>query len=49
MNPFKELYWKQFGAGPDAKMLERMNPQAKSAEEEPDKPAQKKPRKNKKQ
>lgn len=26
INPMKELYWKQFGGGPDAKLLERMNP-----------------------
>jgi arylsulfatase len=26
MNPFKELYWKQFGGGPDDKLLQRMNP-----------------------
>ncbi len=26
MNPLKELYWKQFGGGPDAAMLNRMDP-----------------------
>jgi arylsulfatase len=26
INPMKELYWKQFGGGPDARMLKRMNP-----------------------
>ncbi len=26
MNPFKELYWKQFGGGPDEKLLQRMDP-----------------------
>ncbi len=26
MNPFKELYWKQFGGGPDARLLQEMNP-----------------------
>ena len=26
MNPMKDLYWKQFGGGPDAAMLKRMNP-----------------------
>lgn len=31
INPMKELYWKQFGGGPDAKMLEKMNPQKKSS------------------
>ncbi len=31
INPMKELYWKQFGGKPDAKLLEKMNPQKKSA------------------
>jgi arylsulfatase A-like enzyme len=31
MNPFKELYWKQFGGGPDERLLDRMNPEKKSA------------------
>lgn len=31
MNPMKELYWKQFGGGPDAKLLEQMNPRKKTA------------------
>ncbi|MEW6303129.1 MAG: arylsulfatase [Verrucomicrobiota bacterium] len=26
INPFKELYWKQFGGGPDAELLRRMDP-----------------------
>ena len=26
MNPLKELYWKQFGGGPDAAMLKMMDP-----------------------
>jgi arylsulfatase A-like enzyme len=26
MNPFKELYWKQFGGGPDQRLLRRMDP-----------------------
>jgi arylsulfatase A-like enzyme len=26
INPFKELYWKQFGGGPDAALLRRMDP-----------------------
>ena len=26
MNPMKELYWKQFGGGPDARLLRRMDP-----------------------
>ena len=46
MNPFKELYWKQFGGGPDARLLEKMNPNKKSAEKSGRQPA-KKQRKNK--
>ena len=49
MNPFKQLYWKQFGGGPDAKLVEQRHPQSKSAAEEPDTSAEKKQRKNKKQ
>ena len=26
LNPFKERYWQQFGGGPDARLLDRMNP-----------------------
>jgi hypothetical protein len=26
INPFKELYWKQFGGGPDKKLREQMRP-----------------------
>ena len=26
VNPFKELYWKQFGGGPDAEMRRQMDP-----------------------
>lgn len=26
INPFKELYWKQFGGGPDAELLKKMDP-----------------------
>jgi len=26
VNPFKELYWKQFGGGPDKKLKEEMDP-----------------------
>jgi arylsulfatase A-like enzyme len=29
VNPLKALYWKQFGGEPDAKLLERMDPQKK--------------------
>lgn len=49
MNPFKELYWKQFGGGPDAKLRERMNPDKESAGESPRKPAKRKQRKDKNQ
>ena len=31
-NPFKELCWKQFGGGPDEKLLDRMNPEKNVAE-----------------
>jgi len=49
INPMKELYWKQFGGGPDARLLQRMDPQSKSDTEEPDNSAEKKQRKNKRQ
>lgn len=29
INPLKDLYWKQFGGGPDAAMLKKMDPAAK--------------------
>ena len=29
VNPFKEMYWKQFGGQPDARLLEKMNPEKK--------------------
>jgi arylsulfatase len=28
VNPFKELYWKQFGGGPDEQTLQKMEPGA---------------------
>jgi len=34
MNPMKELYWKQFGGGPDEAMLKRMDPQSSPGGEE---------------
>jgi arylsulfatase len=43
MNPLKELYWKQFGGGPDAALLKRMDPSGPFGEERPAKA-----RKNKK-
>jgi arylsulfatase len=27
MNPFKELYWKQFGGGPTPELLKQMHPE----------------------
>lgn len=40
MNPLKELYWKQFGGGPDEKLLQRMDPSqgGKGEDEESAKP-----------
>ena len=35
MNPLKELYWKQFGGGPDEKLLNRMNPKIATEGEAP--------------
>ena len=35
MNPFKELYWKQFGGGPDEKLLNRMDPSSPAGKEKP--------------
>jgi arylsulfatase A-like enzyme len=34
MNPMKELYWMQFGGGPDEAMLKRMDPQSSPGGEE---------------
>jgi len=34
MNPMKELYWKQFGGGPDEAMLKRMDPKSAPSGEE---------------
>lgn len=34
VNPYKEQYWKQFGGGPDAKKLKRMDSQNKSGPED---------------
>jgi hypothetical protein len=28
VNPFKGLYWRQFGGGPDAALLKAMDPKA---------------------
>jgi len=35
MNPFKELYWKQFGGGPDEKLLQRMDPSRRAGQQKP--------------
>ncbi len=37
MNPFKELYWKQFGGGPDEKLLKRMEPKSDDGSKNPPK------------
>jgi len=34
MNPMKEIYWKQFGGGPDEAMLKRMDPKSAPSGEE---------------
>jgi arylsulfatase len=44
INPMKELYWKQFGGGPDAALLKRMDPSTPAGEAAP----AKEKRKNKK-
>jgi arylsulfatase A-like enzyme len=38
INPFKELYWKQFGGGPDEALLRRMDPNGTNGGEAPAKP-----------
>lgn len=45
MNPFKELYWKQFGGEPDARLLEKMDPNKKAAEKAGRQPGKKQRRK----
>jgi len=42
MNPLKELYWKQFGGGPDAAMLRHMDPTKPDQDEAPAEPKKKK-------
>jgi arylsulfatase len=49
MNPMKELYWKQFGGGPDARLLDRMNPNKNAVDESEDQPVEKNKRKEKAQ
>jgi arylsulfatase len=43
INPMKELYWKQFGGEPDAKLLERMNPNQENSKKAERKTPKKKP------
>ena len=35
MNPFKQLYWTQFGGGPDEALLRRMDPASSPADGQP--------------
>ena len=42
MNPMKELYWKQFGGGPDDKLLKRMDPGGGVGDDEDSPPQTKK-------
>ena len=45
INPLKELYWKQFGGGPDEAMLRKMDPtQGVGGEGNPNKKAERKNR-----
>jgi arylsulfatase A-like enzyme len=37
INPFKELYWKQFGGGPDDALLNRMDPDRAAGKDKPGK------------
>jgi arylsulfatase len=41
-NPMKELYWKQFGGGPDERMLRKMAPKTTAGSEEGEAPQEKK-------
>ncbi len=43
INPMKELYWKQFGGEPDAKLLERMNPNQENSKKAERKTPKRKP------
>ena len=47
MNPMKELYWKQFGGGPDEALLKRMDPKSSPSEEESEAPKKRKAGANK--
>jgi arylsulfatase len=47
MNPMKELYWKQFGGGPDEQMLKKMAPQTTAGSGEGKEPRKRKAKANK--
>ena len=49
INPFKELYWKQFGGGPDEALLKRMDPSRATDGENPAKAERKKTRQRKRE
>ena len=46
VNPMKELYWKQFGGGPDEKRLKRMAPKSDDGAENPKKENRRKKKAN---
>ena len=48
MNPFKELYWKQFGGSPDEKLLKRMDPTGTGGQGEDSAPKARRSKKEKK-
>ena len=48
INPLKELYWKQFGGGPDAAMLKKMDP-TKGGSGEDEAPSKRKEQRKKRQ
>ena len=46
MNPMKELYWKQFGGGPDENLIKRMTPKTADEPEDAKKPNRRKKKVN---
>ena len=48
-NPLKELYWKQFGGGPDEDMLREMDPTKGTGGENKASPTQRKKRKKRRE
>ena len=46
INPMKELYWKQFGGGPDEKLLKRMEPEGDDSALNPQKANKRKKKAN---